>query len=440
MVIHKGLLRHLAEDQLEGQIDGGRPVPGVVHHHLAVAGDLAQNADGTVLAIGQALEQPLVGLFDEQAVVLLVLGAPDLQHGQGVIADVHLADVVRGSGGLHDLLQDVAVSAGTLIVDADDGIIVAEVAARPHEAVDAVPHLGIAALDGVKVQGGVLGRLAGRLAGGGTAAETDAVGRSADLDDQHAFGGFALGGVPSIELPNAGREHDGLDPLEALAVGEALTEAAGEAMDDRFAELVAVVAGTIRSLHLNLEGSGEIVGIHKRFVLPRQFVSGDVEVADAVRTHTSDGIGSASGGGDVAQPAAGTGLGPGERRDAAGEVVRLGREEGMERLPSDGHGTGFSKGSGEEGIALITLNHRRIVMKRNDGIVGHILGQSFLDHLEQRLGLLLAIDDHFPAEEPVAAVFRVGLAHVEALHVGGVAAELFLLLRCWVVGCGLWVG
>ena len=65
-------------------------------------------------------------------------------------------------------------------------------------------------------------------------------------------------------------------------------------------------------------------------------------------------------------------------------------------------------------------------MEGNDGVVGNILGKSLLDHLEQGLGLLLSVDDHLTTEEPVTRVFRVGLAHVEALDIGGITAELFL--------------
>ena len=47
-----------------------------------------------------------------------------------------------------------------------------------------------------------------------------------------------------------------------------------------------------------------------------------------------------------------------------------------------------------------------------------------LDHLEQALGLGDAVDDEVTAEEPVARVLAVGLAHVEELDVGRVAADV----------------
>ena len=54
---------------------------------------------------GDGFQQgPGVGL-DEQAVVLLVLGAPDLQHAHGLVAQRHLADVDRGAQRVDDLLD-----------------------------------------------------------------------------------------------------------------------------------------------------------------------------------------------------------------------------------------------------------------------------------------------------------------------------------------------
>jgi len=60
-------------------------------------------------------------------------------------------------------------------------------------------------------------------------------------------------------------------------------------------------------------------------------------------------------------------------------------------------------------------------------------GERGLDHLEERLRALLPVDDHLAAEEPVARVLGVGLAHVEELHVRGVPAQLLLEQRRVVV-------
>jgi hypothetical protein len=56
-----------------------------------------------------------------------------------------------------------------------------------------------------------------------------------------------------INLPNAAAEHDGLDPLAALAIGQALTECAAVACHQRLSELVAIVTGAIGGIDEDLQ-------------------------------------------------------------------------------------------------------------------------------------------------------------------------------------------
>lgn len=65
-------------------------------------------------------------------------------------------------------------------------------------------------------------------------------------------------------------------------------------------------------------------------------------------------------------------------------------------------------------------------MEGDDGVVGFVFGEGGLDHLEEGVGFFDAVDDHFSGKVPVAGVFGVGLAHVEAFYVGGVSAQFFL--------------
>ena len=64
-------------------------------------------------------------------------------------------------------------------------------------------------------------------------------------------------------------EHDRLDPLEALPVGKALAERTREAVNDRFAVLVAVVARSVGGLDLDGEGGGKVGRVVERLVLRR---------------------------------------------------------------------------------------------------------------------------------------------------------------------------
>lgn len=56
-------------------------------------------------------------------------------------------------------------------------------------------------------------------------------------------------------LPNASTEHDGLQPLAPLAVGQAHAEGAGVALDEWLSKLVAVVRGPIRGVDQNLRAA-----------------------------------------------------------------------------------------------------------------------------------------------------------------------------------------
>jgi len=104
-------------------------------------------------------------------------------------------------------------------VDADDGVLVPELHTGAQHAVDLLLHLGVAPLDRVEVE--LRHVLALHHARGRAAAHADAVGGAADLHDPHAFRGQAFLRVPRIHLADAAAEHDRLDPLTPLAIGQA---------------------------------------------------------------------------------------------------------------------------------------------------------------------------------------------------------------------------
>ena len=119
---------------------------------VAVARDLADVGDGHALAGAERGEEGDGVGAEEEGVGLLVLGPPDLEDAQGGVADDDLADVDLAPRGGDDLLEHVAVAAGALVVDGDDGVGGAELAAGADDAVHLLLHLGVAALDGVEVE------------------------------------------------------------------------------------------------------------------------------------------------------------------------------------------------------------------------------------------------------------------------------------------------
>ena len=294
-------------------------------HNPAVAGDPADKGGRDLFAFAQSLEEIAVLGSEQQGVVLLELGAPDLEHREGLVADGEGADLDSRPRRLDDLLEYIAVAAGALVVDRDDGVVGPELAAGPDHPVDLLLHLGVAALDGVEVElGDILALDHGR---GGAAAHPDAVGRAAELDHPHPDLGCALGDVSVVHLADAAGEHDGFDPLAAFARGQPQSEGPGEALDHRFAELVAVVRGAVGGLDLDLERAGQIVRVGEARVLPGLRVAGDLEIADAVGGGAGGVVGAAAGGVDIADPAAGAGFGAGKGRDAGWEIVGLGGED-----------------------------------------------------------------------------------------------------------------
>jgi hypothetical protein len=312
----------------------------------------------------------------------------------------YLPDVVRSTCGFDNLLEDVSVASSSLVVDRDDGILFAEIATGAHQSIETVLHLGVAALHRVEVQVGVLRALDAR--GRSTATDPDPVGWTADLHDEHPLFRGALIRVPAVKLPDPGGEHDRFHPFEALPARKSLTERPREAMDDRLAVLVSVVGRSVARLDLDVQGGGEVPGVHEGLVLPRKVVPRDVQITDAVRRHARHGVGAPPRRHHVTEPPAGSRLGAGKGRDAGGEVVRLGGKDGVQRFLGDADGTGLGNARRVERVALISTDRGGVVVEGDDRVVGDILRERRFDHLKEGERLFFPINDHLSAKEPVS--------------------------------------
>ncbi len=305
-------------------------------------------------------------------------------------------------------------------MNADDGIAIAELDAGADHTVDLLLHLRVAALYRVEVE--LLDVLALDHAGRGAATHADPVGGPADLHDPHLLLGAVLLDVPRVDLADAAGEHDRLDPLAPLAVGEPQPERARVSLDDRLAELVAVVRGPVRCLDLDLERRGEVARISESRVFPGKLVAGDTQVAHAVGGGPSDDQRAATCGVHVADAAAGARLGARERRHARREVVGLGREDDVV-VQVRGHERARHAGArGDDRSDRVAADRAGVVLEGDDAVVGVRL-QRLFDQRDQMLGDLLTIDHQPTLEEPVPRVLAVRLGDVEALHVGGVATD-----------------
>ena len=158
-------------------------------------------ATGTFSRSHRARNTALIPGIDQERVLFLVLGTPDLEHGEGVVPDLDLSDLDLRAGRMHDLLDHVAVAARALVVNALDRVLLAQFHAGADHAVQFLFHLRVAALHGVEVElGDVLALDHGR---GCAAAHADAVGRSPHLDHEHSLLCFGLVRVAGVHLADA---------------------------------------------------------------------------------------------------------------------------------------------------------------------------------------------------------------------------------------------
>mmetsp|Transcript_33625 Transcript_33625/g.60142 ORF Transcript_33625/g.60142 Transcript_33625/m.60142 type:complete len:458 (+) Transcript_33625:446-1819(+) len=357
----------------------------------------------------------------QQAVVLLIFGAPYLQYRERLVAQLHRTHVHLAAAGVHDLLHHVAVAARALVVQRHNGVGVAHLHARTHHAPQLLAHLRIAALHRVEVELGLVG--AGGEGGGGATAHTNAVGWATDLADEHARRRWLLLKVSVVDLPHTRTKHDWLQPLATLTARQPLPKRARVAQHQRLAKLVAVVAGAVGGVDEDLLGGGEGVRVGEGGILAWDGPLGEVEVAGAVASGADTHDGADTRGVGVAHSATRASLRARVGRHRAGKVVRL-RGEQEVKVAGDGADGGRGAGHGRTDDGNGSTADGRAVVVETDDAVGRVGCQRLFHHLEQTRRHLLPVNDQLGAEEPVPAVLAVALPDVKQLHSGGVALEV----------------
>mmetsp|Transcript_15704 Transcript_15704/g.36167 ORF Transcript_15704/g.36167 Transcript_15704/m.36167 type:complete len:227 (-) Transcript_15704:1551-2231(-) len=156
MVVRKRLLRHFTENKLQWQINWSGSVLRIVHYDSSITGYLTQNSNGTVFAFCHLFKQLSTFWTKKKPIVLLVFGTPNLKYRESIIPNIYLTDIVRRTNRFNKLLQNVSVSARTLIVYRNNRIIISKVAASPHQTVHTVFHFGVSSLDSIEIKVGVL--------------------------------------------------------------------------------------------------------------------------------------------------------------------------------------------------------------------------------------------------------------------------------------------
>mmetsp|Transcript_10409 Transcript_10409/g.37681 ORF Transcript_10409/g.37681 Transcript_10409/m.37681 type:complete len:212 (+) Transcript_10409:2001-2636(+) len=135
------LLRHVSEHLLEVEVLRRRRPRrrGRVHElHAAAAVDAAEDAERAPLARADALDHRKRLGGDQHRGVFLILRAPNLEHAQRRVPELHRANVQRAALGVDELLAHVAIPARALVVDAQDRVVALELDARLDDTVELV--------------------------------------------------------------------------------------------------------------------------------------------------------------------------------------------------------------------------------------------------------------------------------------------------------------
>ena len=320
-------LRGLAEEDAHFHVDGVVLKVGVFEHELSVVGGFADDGEGAALAFAEGLEGVDAVGHDAHDVALLGFVAPDLHGGHGGVFVVDVAQVEASAGGFDELGQAVGETAGADVVDGEHGVVPAEGDAAVDDLLAAAFHLGVAALDGVKVEGFGLG--AGTDGGGCAAAETDLHGGSAELDDEGCGRDVLLGDVFALEVAHAAGGHDGLVVAAVLAVVLEL-EGAEHAAELWAAEFIAKGGAADRTFEHDVHRGGHALRVLGDLLFPGLGVAGHFEVGDHEGGETCLGAAADTGGTFVADFTADAGGCAGEGRDRGRVVVGLDLAEDVE--------------------------------------------------------------------------------------------------------------
>ena len=152
---------------------------------------------------------------------------------------------------LDELREAVEVTTCAVVMDRDDGIVVA-LREGTDDILHALLHLGIGALHGVELDGASV--LTGIDGADGTATHADTVVISAEEEDLLAGLWFTLLCIATAGIAYPASEHD--DLVETISIGICFVglvlEGKYRTTDQRLTELIPEVTSTIRCLRQDL--------------------------------------------------------------------------------------------------------------------------------------------------------------------------------------------
>ena len=312
-------------------------------------------------------------------------------------------------------------------MDREDRVLVAERPAAVDHLLAAPLDLGVVALHGREVE--ILGRRALGERARGTPTESDQKRRTAKHDQRGAIRHLRLLDVTGAHRADTARQHHRLViTTHHTARFEVLVRP--EVAEDRGApELVVERGRSNRAIEHDVERGRDArwrADPLLRLGLPRLECAGDPEVGDRETDEPRLWLAAAAGRALVADLATGAGRGARERRDRGRVIVGLDLAEDVHWLENTGVDViGLAR---KEPHRRRALDDRGVVLVRRQR-AARARRVRLLDHLEERRGLLRAIDEPLRVEDLVATVLAVRLREHHQLDVRGIAAKLPVALH-----------
>ena len=304
--------RRLAEQRFHFHVDRIDAEMGVGHGQMAVAGRFADHGERAALALAHRLEFGDAVRRNGQHVAFLRFVRPDFSRRHARLFGRHLAQIEHGADAARvgQFRQGVGNATGTDVMHRQDRIVLAHLPATVDDFLRTPLDFRVAALDRGEIE--VFGVGTGRHRRGGTAAQADQHAGAAQLDELGADReGFVLERLLGLNAAQTAGDHDRL-VVAAHRAGNILLVGAEIAGQVGTAEFVVESSRANRAFEHDVEGRSDTrrtaVGVFPGLRRIRQIQVGDRETAEAGLR-----LGTLAGGAFVADFAAGTGRGAGER-------------------------------------------------------------------------------------------------------------------------------
>ena len=419
VAVHLG---RLAEQHVQRQIDGLVVEMCIRQRQVLLFGSGADHGIRSALALAQRLEQRQLVLGDRQHVTLLGFVAPDLQraHARLVAGDGSQVEAAAPIAVVHQLRHGVGEATGPHVVDEDDGVVIAELPAAIDHLLATALHLGVVPLHRGEIE--VFGRLAGGHARCRATTQTYVHGRAAQHDQGCPHRDLPFLDVFAADVAYAARQHDGLvvtAHFDAVVARHLLFEGTEVAEDGRTTEFVVEGGAAKGPLLHDVKGADDAARLAE-ILLPGLLETGDAQVGDGEAHQARLGLGATACRTLVADLAAGAGGRPREGGDGGRVVVGLHLHQDVDALLVILVLT--AGGAREETATLAALHHGGVVFIGGQDMIWRLL-EGVLDHLEQRLGLRLAVYGPVGVEDLVTAVLGVRLGEHVELDVVGIATK-----------------